>query len=224
LFILATFGLLVVVTAVFFPSQFSSIALAKPPQSVQSPINAGHVDPLSAGPDMPFFPFRASTDNRKLDVPMFQDPKVCAACHQDIFREWDNSVMANAWQDPIYREILKRTSEATRGVLDNFCIGCHSPIGVTTGTATARGLEAKIAEHGVGCESCHNISAATSVGDGSFVLTPQKNGRPLKFGPRKDAESTFHDSAYSDLHTKSEICGACHNVTHPFNQLPIEQP
>ena len=227
LFILATFGLLVVVnllcTAVFFPSQFSSITLAKPPQSVQSPINSEHVDPSITADGMPFFPFRASTDNRKLDVQMFQDPKVCGGCHKDIFREWENSVMANAWQDPIYREILKRTSEATRGAWDNFCIGCHSPIGLTTRTATARGLEAKIAEEGVGCESCHNISASTGVGNGSFVLTPQKNGRPLKFGPRKDAESTFHDSAYSDPHTKSEICGACHNVTHPFNQLPIEQ-
>jgi len=227
LFPLATFGLLVVVnllcTTVFFPSQFSSITLAKPPQSVQSPINSEHVDPSITADGMPFFPFRASTDNRKLDVQMFQDPKVCGGCHKDIFREWENSVMANAWQDPIYREILKRTSEATRGAWDNFCIGCHSPIGLTTRTATARGLEAKIAEEGVGCESCHNISASTGVGNGSFVLTPQKNGRPLKFGPRKDAESTFHDSAYSDPHTKSEICGACHNVTHPFNQLPIEQ-
>jgi hypothetical protein len=204
LFILSTFGLLVLVNlpfaAVLFP-------LPKPPQSE----------------DMPFFPFRASTDSRKLDVHMFQDPKACGGCHKDIFEEWENSVMANAWQDPIYRELLKRASEATRGALDNFCTGCHTPIGLTTGMATARGLEAKIAEEGVGCESCHNISAATGVGNGSFVLTPQKNGRPLKFGPRKDAESTFHDSTYSDVHTKSEICGACHNVTHPFNQLPIEQ-
>src|SRR4051812_22910685 len=129
-FILATFGVLVLVnllfSAVFFP-------LTKPPQSG----------------DMPFFPLLASTDNRKLDVHMFQDPKACGGCHKDIFKEWENSVMANAWQDPIYREILKRASEATHGALDTFCIGCHSPIGLTTGTATARGLDAKIAEDGV---------------------------------------------------------------------------
>src|SRR4029453_12551295 len=158
LFIRAPFGLLVLFnllcTAVIFPSQFSTIAktqlqrnpvenaaLMKPPQSVQSPINTGHVDPLIAADGMPFFPFRASTDNRKLDVQMFQDPKACGGCHKDIYKEWEGSVMANSWQDPIYREILKRTSEATGGGLDNFCIGCHSPIGLTTGTVTARGLD-----------------------------------------------------------------------------------
>ena len=123
---------------------------------------------------MPFFPMRASTDNKKLAGPMFQDPKGCGACHTAIYKEWESSVMAYSWQDPIYREILKRASKATDGALDNFCIGCHSPIGLTTETVTARGPEVEIAEDGVGCESCHNISAATGLGNGSYVLTPQK--------------------------------------------------
>jgi hypothetical protein len=97
---LATFGLLVLVnllfTVVFFPSPLSSTAKTQ-----------RDVDPLIATRDMPFSPFRASTENRKLEVHMFQDPKTCEGCHLDIFREWEGSVMANAWQDPIYREILK---------------------------------------------------------------------------------------------------------------------
>jgi hypothetical protein len=172
---------------------------------------------------MPFFPMRASTENKKLTEHMFQDPKSCGGCHTDIYKEWESSVMAYAWQDPIYREILKRASKATDGALDNFCIGCHSPIGLTTETVTARGPNADLAEDGVGCESCHNISAATGLGNGSYVLTPQKNGRPLKFGPREDAQSPSHDTAFSDLHTKSEFCATCHNVTNPSNGLPIEE-
>ncbi|HXE97675.1 MAG TPA: hypothetical protein VN642_14810, partial [Dongiaceae bacterium] len=58
---------------------------------------------------------------------------------------------------------------------------------------------------------------------GSFVLTPRKYGRPLKFGPFKDARSPYHDTAYSELHTVSELCGTCHNVTHPTNRIPIER-
>ena len=203
-FILAIIVLLVQVAAIcdaFFSSQSSSIE----PQR------------------MPFFPMRASTDNKKLAGHMFQDPKGCGGCHTGIYKEWESSVMAYSWQDPIYRAILKRASQATNGALDDFCIGCHSPIGLTTETATARGPQAEIAEDGVGCESCHNISAATGLGNGSYVLTPQKNGRPLKFGPHKDATSPSHETAYSDLHTKSEFCATCHNVTHPFNQLRIEE-
>jgi len=227
LFILATFGLLVLVNllcTVFLPSQFSSIAkaqraLAKPLQSgVQYPI-----EPLITGQEMPFYPSRATTNNKKLDEHMFQDPKACGGCHKDIYGEWEGSVMAFAWQDPLYREILRRASAATNGAVDKFCIGCHTPIGLTTGMATAKGPEMKLAEDGVGCESCHNISAATGLGNGSYVLTPQKNGQPLKFGPHRDAESPTHDTAYSDLHTKSAFCATCHNVTDPFSQLPIEQ-
>jgi hypothetical protein len=42
-------------------------------------------------------------------------------------------------------------------------------------------------------------------------------------GPRKDADSPFHPTLYSELHTKSEFCGLCHNVSHAENKLPIEQ-
>jgi len=48
-------------------------------------------------------------------------------------------------------------------------------------------------------------------------------GRPLKFGPYKDAISPYHDTAYSKLHTQSEFCADCHDVTHPFNRVPIER-
>jgi hypothetical protein len=61
------------------------------------------------------------------------------------------------------------------------------------------------------------------VGNGAFVLTPRKYGRPLKFGPFKDAKSPYHDTTYSELHTVSELCGTCHNVTHPFNRIPLER-
>jgi len=61
------------------------------------------------------------------------------------------------------------------------------------------------------------------IGNGAYVLTPKKFGRPLKFGPFRDAVSPYHDTTYSELHTNSALCGMCHNVTHPFNGLPIER-
>jgi hypothetical protein len=81
----------------------------------------------------------------------------------------------------------------------------------------------EISSNGVYCEVCHNISASTGIGNAPFVLTPRKYGRPLKFGPFKDARSPYHDTEYSELHTTSTLCGICHNVTHPINRLPIER-
>jgi hypothetical protein len=48
-------------------------------------------------------------------------------------------------------------------------------------------------------------------------------GRKLVFANRDDFISPAHDTAYSEVHTKSELCASCHNVTHPFNQLAIER-
>jgi hypothetical protein len=81
----------------------------------------------------------------------------------------------------------------------------------------------EIANRGVQCDFCHNVSGAKGIGNGTFILTPKKYGRPLKFGPFKDATSPYHDTTYSELHTNSAFCGMCHNVTHPFNGLPIER-
>lgn len=182
------------------------------------------IDTLIANKDSDtFFPSRISTEGVNLNEHMFQDPKVCGTCHSEIYKQWESSAMALSWEDPIYRAILDRASQATGGDIDNFCIGCHSPIGLTTGNAKVSTKDNAIASRGVDCETCHNISKIVGIGNGAFALTPNKFGRSLKFGPRSDASSPFHDTVYSDLHTKSEFCSSCHNVTHPFNKLAIER-
>jgi hypothetical protein len=76
---------------------------------------------------------------------------------------------------------------------------------------------------GVDCETCHNISARTGLDNGAYVLSPKSHGKPTKFGPRKDAISPYHDTVYSELHTRSDFCAMCHNVTHPFSSVAVER-
>jgi len=174
----------------------------------------------------PFYPSRITTGSGEglLGIDLFDPPELCQGCHPEIYRQWKGSMHSNAWHDPIYRALALRASNATKGLTDNLCIGCHTPIGLTTGEASLTGDKmGKLASNGVQCDFCHNISAATGVGNGAFALTPRKYGRPLKFGPFEDAKSPYHDTAYSELHTVSELCGTCHNVTHPFNRIPIER-
>jgi hypothetical protein len=182
---------------------------------------------------MPYPPHRATTAGRTLTPDMFDSASVCAACHQEIHKQWSESVMSRSWDDPIYRALLKRASIATKGAVDNFCTGCHTPTGLTTGRINSeinREPLALAAQQnrvlaGVDCESCHNISAQTGQDNGAYVLTPRHNAEelPQKYGPRKDAVSPYHKTVYSELHTKSEFCGVCHNVTHPFSSTPIER-
>ncbi|HEY6168264.1 MAG TPA: multiheme c-type cytochrome, partial [Verrucomicrobiae bacterium] len=187
----------------------------------------------SAPQTMPFPPHRATTASRSLTPEQFDNSMVCATCHQDIHRQWSESVMGKSWDDPIYRALLKRASIATKGKVDNFCTGCHTPTGLTTGQINSEinrespELAAKQNRvlAGVDCESCHNISRLTGLDNGAYVLTPRNNveGLPQKYGPRSDAVSPYHKTVYSELHIKSEFCAACHNVTHPFSSTPIER-
>ncbi len=180
---------------------------------------------------LPFFPHRANTPNNTLlSVGDFDDAQVCGACHTEIYRQWRTSMMSHAWEEPIYRALLRHASEATDGRVDNFCTGCHTPIGLTTGQINSTVNRASIAftaEHnpmpGVDCETCHNISARTGLDNGAYVLSPRAHGKPTKFGPRSDAVSPYHDTVYSDLHTRSDFCATCHNVTHPFSTVAVER-
>jgi hypothetical protein len=184
--------------------------------------NLPPVDPLIAAKDAPFFPSRARTDCGAVTLDMFTSAEACKECHAQIYAQWSGSMMAHAWTDPVYREILRRASAATDGAVDKFCIGCHSPIGLTTGTVDAQKKEDTKCS-GVSCDACHTIASITGTGNGSFVLEPVTLDRPVKYGPRDDALSPFHDTTHSDLHTRSEFCASCHNVTHPFNRMPVER-
>ena len=193
---------------------------------VPNPDNTTHVDLGIAvpGPDNPFFPSRASTDGRVLTAEFFDLPELCGGCHVDIYKQWKGSMHSNSWMDPIYRAALNLMSKTSNGKTDNFCMGCHTPIGVVTREASPGGKGmSEVANRGVQCDFCHNVSRTSGIGNGSYVLTPKLHGRSLKFGPFKDAISPYHDTAYSKLHTQSEFCGDCHDVTHPFNRLPVER-
>ena len=73
---------------------------------------------------------------------------------------------SNAWHDPIYRAIMRLASKATNGLTDNLCIGCHTPVGLTTGESSPTGERmSEISKNGVFCEVCHNISAITGIGN-----------------------------------------------------------
>jgi hypothetical protein len=166
----------------------------------------------------PFFPSRARTSPPGLGFDDFDSSQVCAGCHMEIHEQWKGSAMAHAWEDPIYRALLDKASKATDGKVDNFCIGCHSPVGMVT-SSIGEVKEENVP--GVDCEACHSISMRTGLDNGAYVL--DKSDGNVKRGPRSDAESPYHETEYSDLHTRSDFCATCHNVTHPFNGAAIER-
>ncbi|MCB1738121.1 MAG: cytochrome c family protein, partial [Gammaproteobacteria bacterium] len=140
----------------------------------------------------------------------------------------------NSFKDPIFQKLWSMAEKATDGALMNHCGGCHTPIGVLTGSikhdAENDSFSAgPLAEQGVSCDVCHTIrktnyleTATQEHGNASWEIDPQ-GPAGTKRGPLKDAVSPYHKTEYSELHTKADFCGNCHNIFHPGNGFPIER-
>ena len=183
----------------------------------------------------PFAPSYATTDlGRDLKVTDWEDPQVCAGCHPRQYKGWKGSMHANAFKDPIFQAEWALAEKALGSNISNLCGGCHSPAGMLSQTIefdknlgkhggfTAPG----VANEGVFCDVCHTISGTNlhntsqlEHGNGSYIASPGK----IKRGPLKDAKSPYHETAYSEHHTKSEFCGNCHNIFNPINNFPVER-
>lgn len=157
----------------------------------------------------------------------FFSPISCGACHPDIFKMWSGSTHANAWRNPLFQALYnlgKKTAEGEsqkRNV--ESCVRCHFPIGHSSGEEN---LPLDDEKGGVICDFCHSVKATTGVGNAPYILSPgnaaiMEGG--TKYGPFNDCPETIHENQYSELHTRSEFCGGCHDVSHAGNDLPIEQ-
>ncbi len=151
----------------------------------------------------------------------YSHPQVCGGCHEEIYAQWNGSMHSMAHKDPVYEKLFIIASRETNTSFDAFCTKCHAPIDYLAGNIPSADSYnvSEISEKGISCDFCHTVNASVGIGNGSFVSSP---GR-IKRGPFNDSNySTFHSTAYSDLHTRAEFCGMCHDVKHPFNGLALE--
>ena len=157
----------------------------------------------------------------------FFSPISCGACHPDIFKMWSGSTHANAWRNPLFQALYNLGKKMAEGESQKrnveSCVRCHFPIGHSSGEEN---LPLDDEKGGVICDFCHSVRAITGVGNAPYILSPgnaaiMEGG--TKYGPFNDCPETIHENQYSELHTRSEFCGGCHDVSHAGNDLPIEQ-
>ncbi len=164
----------------------------------------------------------------------FTDPTVCRACHPEIYEQWQGGMHSMAARDPLFRAAVEFTLQ---GVTEDWetaearlCVRCHTPIGHAVGLIpTSNELDdanlEKLGEReAVNCDFCHSVRASAGIGNAPYILDPgQGQGdMGLKRGPFADSVSPIHETQFSELHTRSEFCGACHNVTHAVTDTPLE--
>lgn len=150
----------------------------------------------------------------------FVDSSKCANCHAIMRSQWQTSMHAYAYTDPLYQKEVLLASEDTDGHTDEFCSRCHTPVGVVGGEVPPidGSMASDIAIEGVNCDFCHTVLENSDIGDGAYVSSPGD----VKWGPRSDASASFHDSDYNELYTSADYCGMCHNVNSPFANLTLD--
>lgn len=184
----------------------------------------------AADEKFPFFPSLLNTaTGRPVASTEFEDPGVCMGCHPAIYKQWNGSMHSNAFPDPVFQALWRLGVKETNGAVEKLCAGCHTAIG-TVAEEVRLGPDgvfqaSDIAKKGVQCDLCHTIKATREhetptrePQNASIIVDPG----PVKRGPYKDSDSPYHETEYSELHTKSEFCANCHNVFHPSNNFPIE--
>lgn len=124
--------------------------------------------------------------------------ETCKGCHEEIYREWESSYHAQAWVDPLFREL-------SQDYHDQTCHSCHAPRPIhETGFATAetRGSDR---ESGINCLTCHKKGEHV-VGP---IRDPQANPEaPADCGPAYDPAHASDESQQATI----VYCGICHNA------------
>lgn len=157
----------------------------------------------------------------KYPYDMFSKPGKCLTCHTDIYRQWEQAMMSQAythhWDEIEYFGLAVRhagVNPALKPVVDG-CNGCHTPLAFMAGDVTPPPpAEQSRANESVSCEVCHTISGGGSDPpfNFSFISSPGRT----KYGNREGVESPEHNTVYSGHIRKAEFCGACHNEKDPY--------
>lgn len=172
-------------------------------------------------------------DFRKVRINQFIDPDVCEGCHSDIYEQWNGSMHSRAFKDPLWRSATKfffqEITESSELLEMKACVKCHTPLGFRSYAISSPADDydklAELPAQGIFCNWCHNINEVKHLGDAGYDVEAGggEDDPSTMLGPFKDSTSPYHPTRYSELHTKSEFCGLCHNVSHAANRLPIEQ-
>jgi len=158
------------------------------------------------------------------ELSRFLPPDVCGGCHSDIFTQWKGSLHQLSLKDKIFLAVAK---DGLKGIkIDDelleaeSCQKCHTPVGYLSGYPLRTSDDIKKiqepATQGVQCDYCHSITGAYAIYNAKYKMDPG-NGYSdpgIKRGPFNDSKADFHKTEFSSFHTKSEICGTCHNVKH----------
>ena len=151
----------------------------------------------------------------------FEKPETCQSCHTDIYQQWSQAMMSQAythhWDEIEYFDLAVAHAKAVpelKQVVDG-CNGCHAPLAYLSGDVPPpRPAENSRANESVSCDLCHSIIGFK--GDVPFNFNYISSPGRMKYGAKAGLKSPHHDTEYNEFFTKAEFCGTCHNEKNPY--------
>ena len=166
----------------------------------------------------------------------------CRNCHPGHYREWASSQHAYAQLSPVFNTMQNLVNQLTNGTNADFCIRCHTHVGMALGEPLAMSQMDRhpASREGVTCVVCHRVDKNWGKGSGRRALVagdlsaaiygPTGNAvlsrvlaDPEKFGALGGADRD-PDSRSRTIHgevvprffqSTPSMCGSCHDVLAP---------
>ncbi len=160
----------------------------------------------------------------------------CRTCHPDHFREWSVSQHAYAQLSPVFNAFHGTVVKLTNGTNGDFCIRCHTPIGMNIGESVFMSNmdRTPASREGITCIVCHRVNKAygkisgrLSIVEGDLLdpVYGSLGGEELErvlANPDEYRVVTERGKPGRQIHTEaikffqlteSGFCGTCHDVT-----------
>ena len=164
----------------------------------------------------------------------FPAATTCATCHPDHYREWSVSPHAYAQMSPVFNAMHGTILKVTNGTNGDFCIRCHTPVGMNLGEPEFMSNMDRhpTSREGVTCIVCHRVNNAYGKLSGRLAIVEGDIFEPV-YGPKGGEEldrviesgeyrvNTERGKAGRAIHTEAEkffqistsgFCGTCHDV------------
>ncbi len=153
----------------------------------------------------------------------FEESKKCRSCHPNIYEQWSQSLMAQAfthhWDEIEYFDLAVPHAEKKPELADavDGCNGCHTPIAyMASELPPPRPAKKSMANESVSCEACHLIQGSTTDPpfNFSYIIKP---GITKQSSRGKGNDSPAHKIVSNDFFRTTEFCAICHNEKSPFD-------
>jgi len=213
------------------------------------------VDPLESAPDPLLEPESAPTSNAEGGAQIddetadssenahaalflenrFPSATTCKTCHPRHFEEWAVSQHAYAQISPVFNAMHGTVLKLTNGTNGDFCIRCHTPVGMNLGEPLFMSNMDRhpTSREGVTCITCHRLSRNYGKISGRLPIVEGDITQPI-YGPTgsKNLQQALENpeirvttepegrgrKIHSDVKkytylSQSGLCGTCHDVT-----------